>query len=175
MTKVISLGQEPPWDDSTYQFWGWVVGVLTQFQGRTITQSVKTVWDNFSANLSIKGDKLLSQCLLNRMSERWLDMDLHLLFTPNNLLKTSLRTFNVSQSQSLLERKSILLAKPLMLIVSVIQESTFICIRSVTLSQIYPHWNWNSNLNAKLKLEFWVKGTQTRKNCNSCQWWKSVK
>ena len=26
-----------------------------------------------------------------------------------------------------------------------------------TLSQIYPHWNWNSKLNTKLRLEFQVE------------------
>ena len=29
--------------------------------------------------------------------------------------------------------------------------------RSTTLSQIYPHWNWNSKWNTKLRLEFKVE------------------
>ncbi len=37
------------------------------------------------------------------------------------------------------------------------REELIFFLLSHTLSKIYPHWNWNSKLNSKLRLEFQVE------------------
>ncbi len=54
-----------PSNGLSYQYW--TLGVLTQIR---LLLKVLTVLVSFRGNLSIKEDKLFSECVLDRMSER---------------------------------------------------------------------------------------------------------